>query len=406
MNIIKIPLIALFTLTTAVGVLFVNSRQENVPPPKPTDFLRIEGKKIIDETGNEIFLRGFNIGPVKFASYKDRDNSLEKIDAFNDAMLKNYISEWDIKNMKDMGANVLRAHSYLRFYTLETEPYQYDEGYIKTLDDLIDMAYAQGIYVIITMTGAGQNTHQNTTNQLGNSLWTNKDLRKRVIAAWRYLAEHFANHPGVAGYDILNEPRPGSKEALHSFYEEVVKAIRQVDRNHIIVLSAHYFHGQSAFSCGGEFDDDNILLQIHQYGEAPRRDIENAASVAYPHKSLLKQGLQKLYRSWHALQRRPLFVGEFSAVWDSGEDGLRWTEDMIELMNQRGIHWTYFSYKNIFGKERGLYIAKEWWQKDMTDEQKANLHLGKQQKRLLSTRENYKVNPAIKKILEDGFESR
>ncbi len=406
MNILKIPLIALFTVTIAVGGLFVNSRQEYVPPPKPTDFLHIKGQKIIDDNGNEIFLRGFNIGPVKFASYKDRQNSLEKIDAFNDAMLKSYVSEWDIINMKNMGATVLRAHSYLRFYTLETEPYQYDEGYIKTLDDLIDMAYDHGIYVIITMTGAGQNVHQNTTNELGNSLWIDKDLRTRVIAAWKYLAEHYANNPGVAGYDILNEPRPTSKEALYSFYKDVVKEIRQVDKNHIIILSAHYFHNESAFSCGGEFDDENILLQIHQYGEAPKRDIENSASVAYPQRKLLEQGLQKLYRSWPALQKRPLFVGEFSALWDSGEKGLRWTRDMIELMNQRGIHWAYFSYKNIFGKKRGLYIATEWWQKDMTDEQKANLDLGDQQKRLLSTRVNYEVNPAIKEILEDGFRPR
>ena len=177
----KFLLLVIIAAIITAGVFFINNRQAErqpphqtppsnnnqqipTPPPSaPIKFIHTEGQKIRDQNGNEIFLRGFNIGPVKFASYKDGLNTLEQIDAFNDIVLKNYISQWDVINMKNMGANVLRAHSYLRFYTLETGSYQYDEGYLKTLDDLINIAYSKGISVIITMTGAGQNEHQNET---------------------------------------------------------------------------------------------------------------------------------------------------------------------------------------------------------------------------------------------------
>ncbi|PIR06788.1 MAG: hypothetical protein COV55_02345 [Candidatus Komeilibacteria bacterium CG11_big_fil_rev_8_21_14_0_20_36_20] len=417
----KFLLLVIIAAIITAGVFFINNRQAErqpphqtppsnnnqqipTPPPSaPIKFIHTEGQKIRDQNGNEIFLRGFNIGPVKFASYKDGLNTLEQIDAFNDIVLKNYISQWDVINMKNMGANVLRAHSYLRFYTLETGSYQYDEGYLKTLDDLINIAYSKGISVIITMTGAGQNEHQNETNGLGNTLWTDHDLRSRVIAAWKYIAKYYANNPGVAGYDILNEPSPTSEEIFHAFYKDVIDEIRQVDRNHMIILSANYFSEEAVYSCGGEYNDSNVLLQIHQYVDANKNAEENPESVIYPTRELLEQKLQKMYLFWPELQKHPLFIGEFSALWESEEKGLRWTKDMIELMNQYGIHWTYFSYKHIFGQTRGLYGAIEWWQKDVTPEQIDNLEISEGQKLLLQTTENYLINQEVGKILKDGF---
>ncbi|PJE81512.1 hypothetical protein COU58_02085 [Candidatus Pacearchaeota archaeon CG10_big_fil_rev_8_21_14_0_10_32_42] len=408
-----IILIIVFVIFVAsIGAYFVfqiSSFADNKPIPKepvvyPQKFLHVEGKKVVDENGNEVILRGFNIGSFKFASYKDLfpSQSLEKINVFNDQNYKYYLTEEDIKDMKEMGANVLRAHSYMKFWTLETEPYQFNEGFVKTLDDLIDVAYRNGIYVIIDLTEAGQNEPQNE-NSFGNTLWTDQDLEQRVIAGWKYLAGHYANNPGVAGYDILNEPSPPTNEKFHSFYATVIKEIREVDKNHIIILDTKHFPlWEEGIRWGGEYDDDNIMLTTHHYDDALEKYESNPSLARYDTKEEIEQGIKESL-SWPELQNRPFFIGEFSALWDTGERGLQWTQDTIDLMNQYGIHWTYFSYKNIFGTKRGLYVAKELWLKDATEEQIKNLELGEKQRRLLSTEENYEINQRIKETLENGF---
>lgn len=395
----------------SISIFFIiGCKKQGLLSPIPPDFLHVEGKKVIDENGNEIFLRGFNTGGFKFVSYKDlsKTNTLEEIDNFNDQNYKHYMTEDDIRDMKSMGANVLRAHSYFKFWTLETELYKYDDGFIKTMDDFIDMAYRNGVYVIIVLTNAAESTGEIKAGKLnrelygGDILWSDEDFQQRVISAWGYLAKHYADNPGVAGYDIINEPCPPTKEIFHSFYSQIINEIRKVDRNHIIILSGSMGPDAEILLWGGEYEDNNIMLQVHVYADASKRGYYDPSQ--YHSRKELEEKL-KLLLSYDEVKNRPIFVGEFSALWDSGDKGLQWTRDVINLMNQHGIHWTYFPYKNVYVTKRGLYVAKDWWLRGTTKQQRKNLEITKQlRERLLTS--NFDTFPKLRQIIEDGFRNK
>jgi len=379
------------------------------PPGTGTlGFLRVENGQIVKEGGEVVILRGFNAGPFKFASYKNGGHTLDEIDKFNKRAYKHFFTEQDAENIKSMGANVLRANSTLEFWTLETEPYQYDEGLIEIHNDLVSLACRNQIYVILSMGNAGQNVGQNEDG-FGHTLWTDADLRSRVIEGWRFIAEHYADNPCVAGYDIMNEPDPdpSPREALHSFYSDVISAIRSVDEKHIIFLGKKSFPGnETEILWGGTYDDENIVLEFHMYEDANENSEQNPEGVDYPTREELETEFEQFFslpQVQEQTRNRPIYLGEFSALWGSGDEGVQWTADVIEISNQRSIHWTYFSYKSIYGfPGRGLYVSPRWWLFDWTEEQDRNLEATEEQLNRLYTM-NYQTNPDVLQLLENGF---
>jgi endoglycosylceramidase len=92
-------------------------------------------------------------------------------------------------------------------------------------------------------------------NRAFDNFWANDAgpggvaIQDRYAAAWARVARSFRNDPGVLGYDLLNEPWPGSAFAsctnsggcpsfdtgsLAPFYHRVIHRVRGVDRRHLV----------------------------------------------------------------------------------------------------------------------------------------------------------------------------
>jgi endoglucanase len=67
------------------------------------------------------------------------------------------------------------------------------------------------------------------------------------------------------------------------------------------------------------------------------------------------------YVDWGRRHQVPLFLGEFGAIrfaFDDDRGGLRWVGDMLELLDQRGLSFTYHAYhEDSFGIYRGSGVA-------------------------------------------------
>jgi endoglycosylceramidase len=131
-------------------------------------------------------------------------------------------------------------------------------------------------------------------NRAYDNLWDNVagpggvGLQDRFGAGWARVAARFANERRVLGYDIFNEPWPGSAYAacaqpagcppggfdqtkLTAFTNRIIAAIRTADDRHLAFYEPNLQFDVGAATGHGKVDDPNAGFSFHNYclGAAP-----------------------------------------------------------------------------------------------------------------------------------------
>ena len=324
------------------------------------DFLKVNGTQIRKQkgTGDIVYLRGTNAGgwlvqedwmnPTNAYDQKTMMTTLanrfgaSKRDELVSTYENNYWTTQDFDNCAEMGMSVIRLpFTYMNLCD--------DNGNLKSnafdrLDWFVQNCSQRGMYVILDMHGAfgSQNgmDHSGEIND-GKQLYYNQSNKDKTLNLWKKIAEHFKGNPAVAAYDILNEPgiKAAATYSLHwDFYNEIYKAIRSKDSNHIIIME----------SC---WDADN-LPRPSQYGWT------NVAYEYhyYPWSAQNSSDAQKSYFSGKVSDIAnhnygvPTFVGEFTCF----EQAEGWKAAM-STFNGQGWHWTTWSYKVTGNSSWGIY---------------------------------------------------
>lgn len=384
----------------------------------PLSFLHVSNAKILNQYDREIQLRGFHYECFYFLDKRLYDSTKSSASGSDGCFIefsKYYCTAEDLSEIKAMGANVIRLG--LRLWHLEKAPYTYSQEALQHLDNTIMRIAKQGLYVILDLHAAGQNS-LNHNQEYGHILWNQIELQDRVVALWGLISKRYQNNPAIAGYDLINEPMAPTKQALHRFYQRCIEEIRKHDSRHLLILEKDLGkNGDIRF--GGEYDDANIVLSVHFYQPAPfTRQGRKGSQLGYKYPGMYN----RVY--WDAGQiekyfngilsglkvKRPLFVGEFSAnAWGGHEDALRWIEDVMTVFNRKGIHFTYFSYKFPLRGNRAFLIPREEVIKDIFKVLR-QIRLGKlacdkvttgQKQLFLSS--NFESYPGLKAVLTKGF---
>ena len=139
----------------------------------------------------------------------------------------------------------------------------------KHLDRAVRLCAKHGVYTILDLHTApgGQNGgwHSDSGTHIAN-FWIHKDFQDRVVWLWTQLADHYKDEPWIAGYNILNEPADPSHTGLIHFYDRVERAIRAIDRRHILFLDGNtYATDFSAFPEDAKVRWPNTAYAIHDY---------------------------------------------------------------------------------------------------------------------------------------------
>ncbi|NOX34221.1 MAG: glycoside hydrolase family 5 protein [Deltaproteobacteria bacterium] len=320
-------------------------------------FLSVKNDKIVNETGREVKevkLRGIQIdfGSIRGDIYSYPGNN-KKLENFFDMMLDYVITEDDFRNIRDMGANMIRLSlSTYKDFEHDTNPFTYREKNFKRLDRLIKWAGKYRLYIIMSMrqSPGGHNSTPHSGNKGLNKLWTNREYQRRLIVLWKTIALRYARDPVIAGYDLLNEPDAPDKEVFNKVYREITKGIREVDDKHIIFLEGNLWAKNLDWIQSPL--DTNTALSIHFY--EPGIYIEGEGT--YPSKirgnifdqQALRRRLKKRVVPGQLLNR-PVWVGEFGAM-TKADNYLKYDQDVIHLLEELNLHWTYWNYKNLRGK--------------------------------------------------------
>jgi len=340
------------------------------------DLLHVRGTEIVNSRGEAILLRGFCLGGWMnmenfITGYPGHEAGLrsavegvlgrEKADFFFERFLHYFIREEDLKYIKDLGCNLVRVAFNYRHFEDDDRPFVYKEAGFALLDRVIGWARSLGLYVIIDLHAVQgwQNRGWHCDNSGGEPrFWGQKHFEDRAVALWEELARRYRDEACVAGYNVMNEPEADEIRWLNHYYRRVTESIRRIDSGHILFLE-----GNRASQQFDELDppfDPNTVYSSHNYVEP----MDGLYPGTYNGEPFDRRRLEQDYRSRAAFMLRhgvPNWVGEFGCIYEDPartESNLRVMDDMIDIIEAHGHHWSLWTYKDI-GRMGTLLVDPE-----------------------------------------------
>jgi len=297
---------------------------------------------------------------------------------------------------RDWGFNLVR---FLIFWdAAEPEPGVYDEDYFDRVAERLDWFQEAGIHVVLDMhqdvysrvyccDGAPPwavrddglpftlqspwffNYFEPAVTRAFDNFWAsegpNTDLQDHYVAMWVRVVERFRDHPAVIGYDIMNEPYPGSyfdtnelfgrvvdpngpsavfdREIFTPFYQRTIDAIRAVDTGNWIFYEPRY--GTPASGLPSYLEP----LEDPREGEPRLAYFPHLYSIGLELSGMYLRDADPTIPDWEVnrrkdarLQGAPLLLGEFGVEFDT-VNGFQHIVDVVEMVEHIGSGWAYWS---------------------------------------------------------------
>lgn len=354
----------LFAVLMAVAATGCAKSQESPTEELgPEAFVRVEGEYLIEPNGDTLFIQGTNLGnwlnPEGYMFGLRRTNSPRMINdmicqmvgpdearAFWQQFKDNYITRKDVEFIAQQGANTIRLPFHYKLFT--NEDYMgmnnQQEGFAR-IDSVVEWCHDNNLYLILDMHDApGGQTGDNIDDSYGYPwLLESEPSQQQFCDIWQQIAEHYANEPVILGYELINEPIAPYFEnmddlnaKLEPLHKKAVAAIREKDKNHIILLGGAQWNGNfEPFTDWGY--DDKIMYTCHRYGSEPTKEaIQNIIDFRD------KSGL-------------PMYMGEI------GHNTDEWQETFCRTMIDNNIGYTFWPYKKIHGSSMvGVNPPEQW----------------------------------------------
>lgn len=314
-------------------------------------FVRIDGENLIQPDGARLYIVGTNLGnwlnPEGYMFGFSKTNSEWMIDNMLCQMIgtdataefwkkfkDSYITEDDIKYIASTGANTIRLPFNYKLFT--------DEDYMgltcrgdgfERIDNVVKWCRDNHLYLILDMHDCpnGQ-TGDNIDDGFGYPWLFESEVSQQLFCdIWQKIAKHYSDETTVLGYELMNEPiatyfdnKAELNSKLQPLYKRVVKAIRRVDKNHILLLGGAQWNGN--FDMFNDWNFDNkIMYTCHRYGgEASKAAIQSLID----------------FRNRTGL---PMYMGEI------GHNTDKWQSDFCKVMRENNIGYTFWPYKKLDG---------------------------------------------------------
>jgi hypothetical protein len=332
-------------------------------------FVRASGRKLV-VNGAEMRFRGVNIGNwlliehfmigLPWTEYKMREVSREvlgpqKAAAFFDAYMDAFVTEADIRFLAQSGLNLIRLPFNYRHFESDAKPFEFRPDAFRYFDRIIEWCRTHDTYVLLDLHAAAgvQARDWNAESAYGEAmLWEHAHFQERTAALWRFVAERYKDEPRVFGYEVLNEPLCPDVEVFNRFNRQVIKAIRSVDANHLIVVESNEWGKKIATLATDLFDDAQVMPSSHHYhGQFPPFDRLTSYPGVYEGRGYGRKELAATLAptfDYHRIDR-PVLVGEFGIGrrWGNHAVNLAILDELIDVFEELGFHWTIWSYKDV-----------------------------------------------------------
>ncbi len=273
----------IFVYNTIVLLMAVNILIAQ--PVKQHGQLAVKGTRLINKDGEEIVLRGVSFG---WHNWHPR--------FYNREAVKWLADDWNCTVVRaSMGVGPRGSYIDRKDWSKEK------------IEAIIEGAIKSDIYVIIDW-----HSHEIHTGE--------------AKAFFAEMAKKYGKYPHVI-YEIFNEPVKDSWETVKDYSVQLIKTIREVDPDNIILVGSPHW------------DQD-----IHLVADDPIKGYENLMYTVHFYAATHKKNLRD--RSDYALNKgTPIFVSECAGMEASGNgpiDDKSW-EEWISWMEANKISWVCWS---------------------------------------------------------------
>lgn len=338
-------------------------------PAKDPAELGTSGNWIVDDQGRVVILEGVN------QVYKSAPFSPGG-DGFGDD---------DAAYLAANGFTEVRLGIY--WAQIEPQPGVYNYAYLESVKDTVETLKAHGIYSLIDMhqdlysTDVGGhgapswatlfNPADNDTtktfpfayalnpaqNQAWDAFWSNTKvdgvgLQDYYTRTWQTVADYLGGTPGVAGYELMNEPWAGSAwlgnllgdprfdtQSMTPFYDQVIAGIRSVDPTTTVYYEPTTLFGNLApVTHLAGVDDKNSVFAFHDYC------IFDALGLGSSGCSVWDGMMQDAAQAYSQAFGVPALVTEFGATHNTST-----IASQLDSIEPHRFGWLYWGYTNEAG---------------------------------------------------------
>lgn len=247
--------------------------------------LQVKGTQLVNEHGDAFVLRGASFGwHIWWPRF------------YNQQTVAWLASDWKC-NVVRAAIGVGPDNSYL----------QNPDFAIEKLTNVIEGAIKEGIYVIVDF-----HSHDIHSNE--------------AKAFFTHVAQKYGKHPNII-YEIFNEPDNESWEEVKAYSEDLIKTIRAIDPNNIILVgSPHWCQDIHLVAEDPILGQTNIMYTMHFYAGTHKKWLRDRTDAA------IAKGI-------------PVFVSECAGMEATGDgpiDHAEW-KAYLDWMEQRKLSWIVWS---------------------------------------------------------------
>ncbi len=265
--------------------LIIAALNSHAQPVAKHGFLHVEGTQLKDNAGNAIVLRGMSFG---WHNFWPRFYTAGAVTWLN----------------KDWGCTVVRAAMGVEPANGFIEKPEWSKDKIKTV---IDAAIKEGIYVIID--------------------WHSHNIRlKEAREFFSKMATNYGKYPNII-YELFNEPDQESWKEVKAYSEELIKTIRGIDKNNVILVGCPHWDQDVNLPASDPIKNvTNVMYTMHFYAATHKQYLRTRCDEA------LAKGL-------------PLFISESAGMEATGDGPLNEPEwyKWIEWAEAKKISWVTWS---------------------------------------------------------------
>jgi endoglycosylceramidase len=340
------------------------------PPAGSTDGLTTTGSWLTDSDGRVVILHGVN-EVYKVPPYTPAGGG------FNDA---------DAAFLAQNGVNAVRVG--ILWEGVEPQPGVIDSDYLNSIKQTVQTLADHGIVSLLDMhqdlysdhiSGEGDGAPawavdtgglpsinagfpftyplSPAENHAWDAFWSNGTVQDGVrlensyAQMWEAVANYFNSNPNVIGYEIMNEPWPGSQwlstvlgspafgaQTLTPFYNQVDAAIRAVDPTTPVFFEPSTLTGNLPVPTHlGTVDDPNSVYAFHDYCTTTALFGDTDLGCSLWEK--LIQGDAAAYAKSHDI---PAMITEFGNTTNTGS-----ITDTLNAADKHGFGWLYWDYSPL-----------------------------------------------------------